>query len=206
MTPNYTGDPGEYDVVATALDGYVLSNNSQTEWNDLVVEDQDDPQNCVTNPDVKKVWVCKYVGKSLVAEIQTILDANRPAKPAGARPARGAKPAGARPSNTKLVAALANGLDIDEATVKAAFAKIEAAQKAEHTARAATMYAALAKELGLTHRRRAGRIRGQPPGEAGETRRVAVSPTASIPQHPRPAILVAGRRRAINPRSAPAQP
>ncbi len=85
-----------------------------------------------------------------VAEIQTILDANRPARPAGARPARGAKPAGARPSNTKLVAALANGLDIDEATVKAAFAKIEAAHKAEHTARAATMYAALAKELGLS--------------------------------------------------------
>jgi protein-disulfide isomerase-like protein with CxxC motif len=84
-----------------------------------------------------------------VAKIQTILDANRPAKPAGAKPA-GPPPAGARPSNTKLIAALASGLGIDEATVKAALDKIETAHKAEHTAREAAMYAALAKELGLS--------------------------------------------------------
>ena len=89
-----------------------------------------------------------------VAKIQTILDANRPTRPAGAKPAgvrpAGPKPTGARPSNTKLVAALASGLGIDEATVKAAFSKIEAAHKSEQTARQATMYAALAKELSLS--------------------------------------------------------
>lgn len=69
VTPVYSGDPGTYDVVATALDGYVLSANSVTEWNDLVVEAQEDPQDCVTNPDVKKVWVCKYVGKPGVDEV-----------------------------------------------------------------------------------------------------------------------------------------
>ncbi len=76
-------------------------------------------------------------------------DANRPARPAGARPI-GPPPAGARPSNTKLIAALASGLGIDEATVKAALDKIEAAHKAEHSTREAAMYAALAKELGLS--------------------------------------------------------
>ena len=84
-----------------------------------------------------------------VAKIQTILDANRPAKPTGARPA-GPPPAGARPSNAKLVAALASGLAIDEATVKAAFTKLGAAHKAQHTARQTAMHAALAKELGLS--------------------------------------------------------
>jgi protein-disulfide isomerase-like protein with CxxC motif len=84
-----------------------------------------------------------------VAKIQTILDANRPARPTGAKPA-GPPPAGARPSNTKLIAALASGLGIDEATVKAALDKIEAAHKAEHAAREIAMYAALAKELDLS--------------------------------------------------------
>jgi protein-disulfide isomerase-like protein with CxxC motif len=86
------------------------------------------------------------------AQVQTILDANRPARPArpaagtqATRPARGAKPA-----NTKLLAALADGLNLDTATVKAAFDKIEAAHRAEHTAREAAMYAALAAELNLS--------------------------------------------------------
>ena len=69
VTPEYTGAPGEYDVVATALDGYVLSGDSVTAWNDLVVQAQDDPEDCITNPDVKKVWVCKYVGKPGVDEV-----------------------------------------------------------------------------------------------------------------------------------------
>lgn len=69
VTPNYTGDPGTYDVVATAINGYVLTNQNETEWNDLVVEEQEDPQNCITNPDSKKVWVCKYVGKPGVDEV-----------------------------------------------------------------------------------------------------------------------------------------
>ena len=69
VTPEFTGAPGTYDVVATALDGYVLSDESTTAWNDLVVEPQDDPQDCITNPDVKKVWVCKYVGKPGVDEV-----------------------------------------------------------------------------------------------------------------------------------------
>ncbi|WP_332663523.1 hypothetical protein [Aeromicrobium sp.] len=70
VTPNYTGDPGTYDVVATALDGYVLSDKNATEWDDLVVEPQDDPAECITdNPGGKKVWVCKYVGKPGVDEV-----------------------------------------------------------------------------------------------------------------------------------------
>jgi hypothetical protein len=84
--------------------------------------------------------------------VQTILDANRPARPAaGSRPKAGSKPKrGARPSNAKLIAALATGLKLDEATVKAAFAKIDAAHKAEHAAREDAMYAAVAKQLGVS--------------------------------------------------------
>ena len=74
--------------------------------------------------------------------VQEILDANRPAKPAaGEKPAAGSKPA--KPDHTKLVAALASGLNIDEATVTAAFAKLDAARGAEFAA-------ALAAELGLS--------------------------------------------------------
>jgi hypothetical protein len=80
-------------------------------------------------------------------EVKEILDANRPAKPAAGAKRTGARPA--KPSNTKLVAALASGLNIDTAKVKAAFATIEAAHKAEHEAREQAMYAAVAKELDL---------------------------------------------------------
>lgn len=84
-----------------------------------------------------------------VAKVKEILDANRPAKPAaGARPAQGARPA--KPDQSKLIAALATGLSIDEATVKAALDKIEAAHKADHSVRETAMYAAVAKELGLS--------------------------------------------------------
>jgi Spy/CpxP family protein refolding chaperone len=83
------------------------------------------------------------------AQIQTILDANRPAKPAdGARPAPGTRPA--KPDNSKLITALATGLNLDEATVKAAFAKVDAAHKADHAAHDQAMYAAVAKQLGLS--------------------------------------------------------
>jgi hypothetical protein len=83
------------------------------------------------------------------AQVQTILDANRPARPAagtrGTRP-----PRGARPANTKLIAALADGLNLDTATVTAAFDKIEEAHRAAHTAGEAAMYAAVAARLGLS--------------------------------------------------------
>jgi len=83
------------------------------------------------------------------AQVQAILDANRPAKPAagtqGTRP-----PRGARPSQTKLIAALASGLSLDTATVEVAFDKVDAAHRAEHTAREAAMYAALADRLGVS--------------------------------------------------------
>jgi hypothetical protein len=93
-----------------------------------------------------------------VAKIKTILDANRPAKPAaGTKPAAGskppAKPAGARPpkpDNSKLVTALATGLGIDEATVKAAFDKIDAAHQADHATQDAAKYAAIASKLGVS--------------------------------------------------------
>ena len=83
------------------------------------------------------------------AKVKAILDANRPAKPAaGTRPAKGERPA--RPDQSKLITALATGLSLDEATVKAAFDKLGAARKANHTARATAMHAAVAKELGLS--------------------------------------------------------
>jgi hypothetical protein len=79
--------------------------------------------------------------------VQDIMDANRPARPAS-RPANGGKPA--KPNHTKLIAALATGLGIDEATVTAAFDTLEAAHDAEHQARATAMYAALATALDKT--------------------------------------------------------
>ncbi len=75
--------------------------------------------------------------------VQSILDANRPAKPAA-----GTKPApGSRPDDSKLVAALASGLNLDETTVKAALDKLHTAHEADHTARETAMYAAIAKTL-----------------------------------------------------------
>ncbi|MFL5844515.1 MAG: hypothetical protein ACJ762_07465 [Solirubrobacteraceae bacterium] len=79
--------------------------------------------------------------------VQTILDANRPAKPAS-RPANGTKPA--KPDQTKLIAALASGLNLDSATVTAALAKLDAAHEADHAARETAMYSALATALNKT--------------------------------------------------------
>ncbi|MCW3015505.1 MAG: hypothetical protein JWO02_2597, partial [Solirubrobacterales bacterium] len=68
----------------------------------------------------------------------------------GTRPADGTRPArGAKPDDTKLVAALAAGLNLDAATVKAALAKLEAAHQAQHEARHAPPFAAIAKALSL---------------------------------------------------------
>ena len=92
-------------------------------------------------------------------KVREILDANRPARPArlqGSPPAGAGMRTAGRPDgrpqhdNTRLVAALASGLNIDTATVKAALAKIDAAHKADHGKREAAMYASIAKELGLT--------------------------------------------------------
>jgi hypothetical protein len=81
------------------------------------------------------------------AAVQDIMEANRPARPAS-KPARGSKPA--KPGHSRLIAALATGLGIDEATVTAAVATLEAAHEAEHEARHTAMYAALATALGKT--------------------------------------------------------
>jgi hypothetical protein len=91
------------------------------------------------------------------AKVQSILEANRPAPPAGANgagrpgPGPGGPPRGGRPGfdDSALVAALAKGLSIDEATVKAALDKIAAAHEADHAARETALYAAVAKSLGL---------------------------------------------------------
>ncbi|MCW2989923.1 MAG: hypothetical protein JWM73_517 [Solirubrobacterales bacterium] len=79
--------------------------------------------------------------------VQTILDANRPAKPA-TRPAKGTRPP--RPDATKLIAALASGLNLDQATVTAAVDKLDAAHKADRQAHETAMYAALATALNKT--------------------------------------------------------
>ena len=82
-----------------------------------------------------------------VAQVKRILDANRPSRPAaGAR--KNGKPG--KPSDSKLVAALASGLNIDRATVQAALDKLHAARKAEHDARESAMYAALSAKLGVS--------------------------------------------------------
>ncbi|CAB4893511.1 unannotated protein [freshwater metagenome] len=96
------------------------------------------------------------------AKVGTILEANRPAKPAGAQdgtrpaggpgrggPGPGGPRGGARPDDTKLIAALAKGLGIEEATVKTALSKVAAAHEAEHAERDTARYAAVAKSLGL---------------------------------------------------------
>ena len=79
--------------------------------------------------------------------VQDILDANRPAKPTS-KPADGTPPP--RPDNSKLTAALASGLNLDQSTVQAAFDELDAAHKADETARRTAMYAAIAKSLGTT--------------------------------------------------------
>lgn len=80
--------------------------------------------------------------------IKAILDANRPAKPGAGQRGSGARPA--MPDKTKLIAALASGLDIDAATVKTALAEIEAARKADHSARETAMYTAVAAQLNVS--------------------------------------------------------
>ncbi len=97
-------------------------------------------------PDGMATDLAKALGAD-VAKVEAILDANRPA-----RPPRGRTPATrpAKPDNAKLVAALASGLNIDEATVKAAFAKLDAAHKDDRGDRQAAMYAAVAKQLGVS--------------------------------------------------------
>lgn len=78
-----------------------------------------------------------------VSKVTPILEANKPAKPTS-RPAKGTKP-----DRSGLVSALSSGLGIDKATVQAALDKLDAAHKADHTAREAAMAAALAKQLNL---------------------------------------------------------
>ena len=87
-----------------------------------------------------------------MAKVKEILDANRPARPARTKGTKGTRPArGAKPSQTKLIAALASGLDIDTAKVKAALDKTETAHRnADHAARETAMYSALAKQLGVS--------------------------------------------------------
>jgi hypothetical protein len=83
-----------------------------------------------------------------VAKVKTILDANRPARPTAAARHAGQPPA--KPDDTKLVAALASGLNIDTATVQAALDKLDVARKADHAAREAAMYAAVAAQLNVS--------------------------------------------------------
>ena len=94
------------------------------------------------------------------AKVRSILEANRPTPPeggqgygpgAGPGGPRGGHPDGGRPGfdDSALIAALATGLNIDQATVKAAFEKLAAAHEADHGARENAFFAAVAKALGL---------------------------------------------------------
>ena len=82
-------------------------------------------------------------------KVAAILEANRPARPADGTPPSGTAQRPARPDDTKLIAALATGLSLEQSAVKAAFEKVEAAHRAAHAARDAARYAALAKTLGV---------------------------------------------------------
>jgi hypothetical protein len=79
--------------------------------------------------------------------VQEILEANKPERPQG-KPKRGARPP--KPDHSKLIAALADGLGIDQAAVQSAFDELDAAHEAEHTAREQAMYASVAEALGKT--------------------------------------------------------
>jgi len=86
------------------------------------------------------------------ADVQKILEANRPERPS-TPPAPGTAPA--KPDLSKLVTALATGLNKDEATVQAAFDKLQADHKADHPKGPGAgrgpdeMFKALAAELKL---------------------------------------------------------
>lgn len=82
-----------------------------------------------------------------VAKIRTILDANRPAKPG--RGSRSGTPP-AKPDSSRLAAALASGLGIDQTTAQAALDKLNAARKADHATRESAMYAAVAAQLNVS--------------------------------------------------------
>ena len=79
--------------------------------------------------------------------VTEILEANKPARPAQ-RPQRGTKPP--KPDHTKLIAALAEGLGIEQATVQSAFDELRTEHEAEHEARHQALYAAVAEALGKT--------------------------------------------------------
>jgi LysM repeat protein len=104
------------------------------------------------------------------SKVEAILDANKPTPPSGtAKPDPSSAPQqgygsgpggpgghgpgvdGGRPGmdDSKLIAALATGLSIDQATVKAAFEKIAAAHEADHSTQETAFYAAIAKTLGV---------------------------------------------------------
>ena len=79
--------------------------------------------------------------------VTPILEANKPARPA-TKPKKGSRPP--KPDHTALIAALAEGLSIDQSTVEAAFTQLEADRQAEHDARHTAMYTAVAEALGKT--------------------------------------------------------
>jgi protein-disulfide isomerase-like protein with CxxC motif len=77
-------------------------------------------------------------------KLKAALDATRPSTP----PAKGT-----RPDRSAFASALAGELGLDQATVKAALDKVQAAHRADETARRTAMAAALAKQLGLDQAR-----------------------------------------------------
>lgn len=83
-----------------------------------------------------------------VAQVTPILEANKPPRPQG-RPGPGGAPC-PKPDHTALIAALAEGLGIEQSTVQAAFDKLESDREGEHEARRQAMYEAVATALGKT--------------------------------------------------------
>lgn len=85
--------------------------------------------------------VAKALGAS-TADVQSVLDANRPDRSAG-RPAPGTKP-----DSSALAAALAQKLSVSQDKAQAALDAAFKAHQDDHAAREAAMYAAVAKALG----------------------------------------------------------
>jgi hypothetical protein len=80
-------------------------------------------------------------------KVASILEANRPARPTTPPSSSTQRPA--KPDDSALVTALATGLNLDQAAVEAALAKLQAAHQADHEARDAARFTAVAKTLGV---------------------------------------------------------
>lgn len=138
------------------------------------------------------------------ADVLKILEANRPERPA-TPPAPGEAPP--KPNLSKLVTALASGLNKDEATVQAALDKLRAAHEAEHADRGpGKMFDALATELGKSSadvRKAFEDVLGVPPAKPASAQAAAKQRAAAkAAAKKRAAARAAAKKRAAAAKAA----